>query len=48
MKYDVKEGYGKFKWENGDYYEGNWRNNRFEGGGSFTHHEVGIKNFLLI
>ena len=40
MKYDIKEGFGKFTWGNGDCYEGNWRNNRFEGAGTFTHHTV--------
>lgn len=40
MKYGDKEGYGKYVWVNGDTYEGNWKNNRFEGGGTFTHHTV--------
>ena len=34
----IKEGYGRYTWSNGDYYEGNWKNNRFEGGGTFHHH----------
>ena len=39
MEDGVKEGFGKFIWANGDKFEGNWKNNRFEGGGNFTSHK---------
>ena len=40
MKFNIKDGFGRFTWANGDAYEGNWRNDRLEGGGSFEHHGV--------
>ena len=40
LKMGVKEGFGKFTWSNGDVYEGNWKNNRLDGGGTFIHHTV--------
>lgn len=46
MKYNVKEGAGKFVWSNGDEYDGIWRNNRFEGAGTFRHHAV-INNIFI-
>ncbi|KAL4493592.1 hypothetical protein ABPG72_004085 [Tetrahymena utriculariae] len=42
MKYNVKEGAGKFKWANGDEYDGIWRNNRFEGAGTFRHNSGNV------
>ena len=38
----IKEGYGTYTWANGDYYLGNWSNNRFEGGGTFHHHKGNV------
>jgi len=40
MKYNAKDGSGKYIWANGDEYNGSWKNNRFEGSGSFKHHDV--------
>lgn len=33
------DGYGQYSWSNGDVYQGNWKNGRFEGGGKFVHHD---------
>lgn len=48
MKQDVMDGYGQYTWANGDVYQGNWKNGRFEGGGKFVHHDVLLINPLLL
>lgn len=40
MEYDVRTGYGKYTWPNGDSYDGNWKGEKMEGGGKFYHHAV--------
>lgn len=42
MKYNAKDGSGKYIWANGDEYNGSWKNNRFEGSGSFKHHDGNV------
>ena len=41
MRKDLKEGFGKFVWPNQDEYIGSWKEDRMDGFGKFTHHEVG-------
>ena len=48
MKYDVMDGYGQHTWENGNIYQGNWKNGRFEGGGKFVHHDVWNNFFIFM
>jgi len=42
LKDDIREGYGKFTWANGDSYEGNWKEGKMEGGGKFYHHQGNV------
>lgn len=37
MDEDIKNGYGKYVWANGDSYEGMWKSNKMEGPGVFRH-----------
>lgn len=37
MEDEIKHGYGKYVWANGDSYEGMWKNNKMEGPGVFRH-----------
>ena len=30
------QGFGKFNWKNGDFYEGMWKNSKMHGEGKFT------------
>jgi len=48
MKYDVMDGYGQHTWENGNIYQGNWKNGRFEGGGKFVHNDVWNIYFFIL
>ena len=34
---EVKSGFGRHQWSNGDSYEGQWRDNKMEGAGIFRH-----------
>ena len=33
----MRDGFGKQKWTDGAVYEGEWKNNKAEGKGTFTH-----------
>lgn len=37
MENEIKNGYGKYVWANGDSYEGSWKDNKMEGPGVFRH-----------
>jgi len=37
------EGYGKYIWENGDYYIGQWKNGLFNGKGTYYNSNKKIK-----
>lgn len=36
---EQEDDYGRYFWENGNLYEGIWKNGRLDGAGQFKHHD---------
>ena len=45
---DVRHGYGKYTYANGDSYDGEWDNNIRQGHGTYTFNDTGLRMIITL